>query len=110
MEQILLVMTNVPDMECAQSIVKVLLEQRLAACVNCQAGVQSSYRWQGAIETANEVGVSIKTTASRYAQLQAVIKSLHPYDVPEIIAVPVVTGSQPYLTWIAEETKKDMHV
>jgi periplasmic divalent cation tolerance protein len=108
MEQVLLVMTNVPDIECAQTMAKSLLEQGLAACVNCQAGVQSRYRWQGAIETATEVSLSIKTTASRYAEVQAAIKLLHPYQVPEIIAIPVTNGWEPYLAWIVEETKKEI--
>jgi periplasmic divalent cation tolerance protein len=108
MEQVLLVMTNVPDIESAQTITKSLLEQRLTACVNCQAGVQSRYRWQGAIETATEVSLSIKTTASRYAELQAAIKALHPYQVPEIVAIPIVDGWEPYLAWIVEETKREI--
>ncbi|HXA46126.1 MAG TPA: divalent-cation tolerance protein CutA [Burkholderiaceae bacterium] len=109
MEQVLLVMTNVPDTECAQALARSLLEQGLAACVNWQAGVKSCYRWQGAIEEASEVSVSIKTTASRYKELQAAIKALHPYEVPEIIAIPVVTGWEPYLAWVIEETKKEMN-
>jgi periplasmic divalent cation tolerance protein len=108
MDQVLLVMTNVPDIDCAQAMAESLLEQRLAACVNCQAGVQSRYRWQGAIETAAEVSLSIKTTASRYLELQAVIKALHPYQVPEIVAIPVVDGWEPYLAWIVKETKKEL--
>jgi periplasmic divalent cation tolerance protein len=107
-DQILLVMTNVPDTACAEAMAKSLLEQKLAACVNCQPGVQSWYRWQGAIEQATEVSVSIKTTASRYAQLQAAIELLHPYQVPEIIAIPVAHGWEPYLAWVVEETKKEI--
>lgn len=110
MEQVLLVMTNVPDAACGEAIARFLLEHKLAACVNCLAGVKSFYRWQGAIEESSEVSLLIKTSAVRYPELQAAIKSLHPYQVPEIIAFPATDGWQPYLGWIVEETKKEMHV
>ena len=110
MEPILLVMTNVPDAACAEKLAHVVLERKLAACVNCLAGVKSFYRWQGAIEEASEISLMIKTTAARYVELQAAIKSLHPYQVPEIIAIPVTHGWEPYLGWIVEETKKEIHV
>ena len=110
MEQVLLVVTNVLDMACAELIARYLLQNKLAACVNCLPGVKSLYRWQGAIEEASEVSLSIKTSAHRYPELQAAITSLHPYQMPEIIAFPVADGWQPCLHWIAEETKKDMHV
>lgn len=110
MEQVILVMTNVPNAACGETIARFVLEHKLAACVNCQPGVKSYYRWQGTIEEAYEVSLSIKTTAACYAELQAAIKSLHPYEIPEIIAFPVSHGWQPYLGWIVEETKKDMHV
>lgn len=110
MDSVLLVMTNVPDQACADLIARAVLESKLAACVNCLPGVKSVYRWQGAIEDAVEITLSIKTTANRYAELQAAIKSLHPYQVPEIIAIPVTQGWEPYLTWVIEETKKESHV
>jgi periplasmic divalent cation tolerance protein len=109
-EQVLLVVTNVSDMACAELIARYLLQNKLAACVNCLPGVKSLYRWQGAIEEASEASLSIKTSAHRYPELQAAITSLHPYQIQEIIAFPVADGWQPYLGWIPEETKKDMHV
>ena len=109
MDQALLVLTNVPDVECAQWVARTLIEARLAACVNLLPAVQSMYRWQGKIEEATEITLLIKTTSQHYDNLQQVIVKLHPYDVPEIIATPIVTGYAPYLQWIATETAKDSH-
>jgi periplasmic divalent cation tolerance protein len=110
MEQALLVLTNVPDATIATTIARRLVELRVAACVNILPQVQSIYRWQGMIEEAGELSLLIKTTQARYAELEAAIKALHPYDVPEIIAMPIVQGMPTYLNWIIAETKKDMHV
>ncbi len=110
MEQVLLIMTNLPDMASAQSMARRLVEQRLAACVNCLPAVQSTYRWQGVIEQAEEVTLLIKSVAGRYAELEAAIKGTHPYQVPEIIALPVTAGLPAYLDWVVQETKKDMNV
>jgi periplasmic divalent cation tolerance protein len=110
MEQVLLVMTNLPDMASAQSMARWLVEQRLAACANCLPAVQSTYRWQGAIEQAEEVTLLIKSVAGRYAELEAAIKGAHPYQVPEIVALPVTAGLPAYLDWVVQETKKDMNV
>lgn len=110
MEQALLVLTNVPDATIATTIARRLVELRVAACVNILPQVQSIYRWQGMIEEAGELSLLIKTTQARYAELEAAIKALHPYDVPEIIAMPIVQGMPTYLNWISAETKKDMHV
>lgn len=110
MEQALMVFTNVPDAAIAASIARQLVEQRLAACVNVLPRVQSIYRWQGIIEEATEVSLLIKTTHARYAELEAAIKVLHPYDVPEVIALPIAAGLPQYLGWIAKETEKDVDV
>ncbi len=104
MEQVLLVLTNLPDTESARSLARVLVESRLAACVNLMPGVQSVYRWQGAIEQAHEVSLLIKTTRSHYAQLQQAIISHHPYELPEVIAMPITDGHPAYLRWVATET------
>ena len=104
MEQILLVLTNLPDTASAQSLARVLVESRLAACVNLMPGVQSFYRWQGAIEQATEVPVMIKTTAQRYAELEAALRAQHPYELPEIVAVPLARGLPSYLAWLSAET------
>ena len=107
MDQVLLVLTNLPDADSAQSLARLLVHSRLAACVNLMPGVQSVYRWQGAIEQANEITLLIKTTRSHYAQLQQAIITHHPYDVPEVIALPVSDGHPTYLHWVASETSSD---
>ena len=109
MDQALLVLTNVPDLDCAQIMARTLIESRLAACVNLMPTVQSIYRWQGQIEEATEITLIIKTTSQHYDSLQQAIVKLHPYDVPEIIATPIVGGYAPYLHWIATETAKENH-
>lgn len=109
MEQALLVLTNVPDAATASTIARQLVERRLVACVNILPQVQSIYRWQGMIEESGEISLLIKTTEARYPELEAAIKALHPYDVPEIIAMPIVRGLPQYLDWIAQETKKDVN-
>jgi periplasmic divalent cation tolerance protein len=110
MEQSILVMTNVPDASVALALGRHLVEQKLAACVNRLSGVRSVYRWQGAVEEADEVTLLIKTTQARYVELEAAIKTLHPYQVPEIIVLPIVGGLPSYLDWIGQETKKDVNV
>lgn len=110
MEQPLLVLTNLPDTDTAQAIACQIVERRLAACVNMLPQVKSVYQWNGAVEEANEITLLIKTTQGRYADLEAAIKAAHPYDVPEIIATPIVQGLPQYLDWIANETKKDVNV
>ena len=109
MDQALLVLTNVPDLECAHLVARTLVEARLAACVNLLPAVHSIYRWQGQIEEATEITLLIKTTSQQIDSLQKAIVKLHPYDVPEIIATPIVAGYAPYLQWIATETAKDSH-
>ena len=110
MKQPLLILVNVPDEHTAHVIARSVVDQRLAACVNVLPAVRSVYRWQGAIEEATEVTMLFKTVDERYPELEAAIKTLHPYEVPEIIALPIVAGLPAYLGWIDEETKKDMHV
>ena len=109
MEQVVLVLTNLPDAASAQSLAHALVESRLAACVNLLPGVQSVYRWQGVIEHATEVTLLIKTTQRHYPQLQQAIVSAHPYDVPEVIALPISDGHPAYLQWIASETSQGNH-
>lgn len=110
MESVLLVMTNMPDAASADSLARILIEARLAACVNCLPGVRSIYRWQGAVEHAEETTLLIKTVQGRYAELEAAIRTNHPYEVPEIIAIPPSTGWPPYMAWIAQETRKNFDV
>ena len=100
----IIVITQVPDRALAGDLARILLEQRLAACVNIGAPVESIYHWRGRIETGEEIPVIIKTRASRYAEVEAAIRKLHPYELPEIVAVPVVHGLPEYLDWVSEET------
>ena len=101
----LLVLTNLPDRETAERLAGVLVEQRLAACVNILAPCGSVYRWQGAVQREEEHPVLIKTTAERYPALEAAIRAAHPYELPEIIAVPIERGLPAYLAWVDAETK-----
>ena len=102
----LLVLTTVPDTATAERIAQVLVEARLAACVNVLPGVESIYRWQGAVTRSAELQLLIKTTTERYASVEEAIRMHHPYDVPEVIAVPVDTASSTYLRWLFEETRE----
>jgi periplasmic divalent cation tolerance protein len=102
--EVLLIFTNMPDTESAQSLAAHLIEERLAACVNILSPCHSVYRWAGSVEMANEVPVLIKTTSTTYAALEAAIRARHPYELPEIIAVPVERGLPAYLNWVAAET------
>jgi periplasmic divalent cation tolerance protein len=110
MEQALLVLTNLSDVASARMLARTLVEQRLAACVNILPVVQSVYRWNDAVEEAAEVTLLIKTTTVRYAELEQAIRALHPYALPEVIAVPVSAGLPAYLGWIAQETRKEIDV
>ena len=100
----IIVLTTLPDREAAEALARTLLAGRLAACVNVGASVESMYHWRGQIETAEEVPVAIKTRTERYAEVEAAIRAQHPYELPEILAVPVVRGLEPYVEWIVAET------
>jgi periplasmic divalent cation tolerance protein len=100
----ILVLTQMPDRASAQSLARSLVESRLAACVSIGMPVESLYHWRGQIETAQEVPVTVKTGSDRYAEVEAAIRARHPYELPEIIAVPIVHGLVSYLDWIAAET------
>jgi periplasmic divalent cation tolerance protein len=103
----LLVLTNLPDIGAARTLADHLVGQRLAACVNILAPCRSVYRWQGRVEDAEEVPLLIKTTAARYAELEVAIRAQHPYELPEIVAVPISHGLPGYLAWVAAETKPE---
>jgi periplasmic divalent cation tolerance protein len=100
----LLVLTNLPDRAAAERLADSLVEKRLAACVNILAPCRSVYRWKGALQHDEEHPVLIKTTAEGYAALEAAVRAGHPYELPEIIAVPVERGLAAYLDWVAAET------
>ena len=93
-----------PDRETAQALARTLLAGRLAACVNLGASVESMYHWRGQIETAREVPVTIKTRAALYPRVESAIRANHPFELPEIVAVPLTDGLRPYLDWLAAET------
>jgi periplasmic divalent cation tolerance protein len=104
MDEVILVITNLPDRAAATRLAQALVERRLAACVNVLAECDSVFRWKGVVETAAEVPVLIKTRTGRYAEVEAAIRELHPYELPEIVAVPVRRGLDEYLQWVADET------
>lgn len=101
--EVIMVLCNVPDAALAQQIAEALVGEQLAACVNIMAPCRSVYRWQGKLENASEVPLQIKTTAAAYPALLARLLQLHPYEVPEIIALPLAAGLPAYLTWVAAE-------
>lgn len=97
--------TTLPDEEAARALARVLVESNLAACVTVGAPVESLYHWQGAIENAREVPLTAKTRADRYADVARAIAASHPYELPEIVAVPIIEGSAEYLGWIDAHTR-----
>jgi periplasmic divalent cation tolerance protein len=103
MTDALIVFSTCADEAEAARIANALVEGRLAACVNVFPAVQSIYRWQGAIEQAREILLAIKTTRERFEAVRETISALHSYDTPEIVAVPVVVGSEKYLTWLTAQ-------
>lgn len=96
----IVVLTTCPDPAVAARIARELVESGLAACASRIGPVHSTYRWQGAIQDEPEVMLVIKTITARYPELEMRLKTLHPYEVPEIIALPVAAGSAEYLTWL----------
>ena len=104
---VLLVMTTFPTREKADQMAALLVEKRLAACVSVQSECRSVYRWHGAVEFANEVPLLIKTTDACYTEVEEAIRVVHPYETPEIIAVPLTDGLPDYLAWVVAETQAD---
>jgi periplasmic divalent cation tolerance protein len=96
------IITTTPDKPLALRIAQALVERRLAACVQIFGPVESVYRWQGRVESATEWQCCIKTTRDRYAEVEQAIRGLHAYQVPEILAMPVVEGHLDYLGWLAQ--------
>lgn len=95
--------STAPDAETAARIARALVEERLAACVNLVPGVRSIYRWRDRVEDEAEVLLVIKTRAERVEALGERLRALHPYEVPELVALPVAAGLAPYLEWVAAE-------
>jgi len=108
-DEVLLVLTNLPDRDSAQRVAQSLVEHRAAACVNILAECSSVYRWEGKVENASEIPLLIKTTRSAYARVEELIQLHHPYELPEIIAVSVAAGLPAYLQWVVQEVTLTNH-
>ena len=104
MEKYIVILTTVPDEDTGQKIARAILSERLAACVTMTSTSQSLYWWQGKISQEQEHMLFIKSQNKLYPHLEKMILELHPYEVPEVIALPAVRGFSQYLDWIAEET------
>jgi periplasmic divalent cation tolerance protein len=101
---IILVLTTVPGNLDVDELVRPLVEERLAACVNVLPPMRSIYRWEGMVETADERQVLIKTTRLRLAAVQSSLSARHPYDLPEFLVLPIADGGAAYLEWVRAET------
>lgn len=101
----IVVLTNLPDGESAQTLAQHLLQLRLVACVNVLGSCLSMYHWQEKIETTNEVPVLIKAISANFDAIDQAIREKHPYEVPEIIALPIIRGNAGYLDWISATTR-----
>ena len=97
-------LTTAPSVETAKRLVRTLVERRLIACGTVIPGALSTYWWQGAVAEEEEVVVILKTTTARWTSLAAALPALHPYEVPELVALPIVGGYRPYLDWLRAET------
>ena len=107
MNDFVLILTTMPagdDAARTDELAKTLVEERLAACVNVHAPMTSTYRWKGNVERDPERQLVIKTTRARVAALEARLRTLHPYELPEFIVLSVESGSDAYLRWVADET------
>jgi periplasmic divalent cation tolerance protein len=104
-DQIFLAISTFPDVETANRIAEVLVTEKLAACASLLPGVHSIYRWKEKIETAGEVMVFFKTTEGRQAAFEGKLRSLHPYEVPELISIKIDSGSPDYLRWVIDNCR-----
>lgn len=104
---ILVILSTAPDLETARKIASELVSRRLAACVNLAPGIESIYRWQGALESSHEVLLIIKTLADKHDQTLKALTELHPYDTPEGIAIPISSGLEKYLSWLSGSFGED---
>ena len=101
----LIVLCTVPDEDTAEDIAGTLVSEKLAACVNIVPGITSVYRWKGAVERDRELLLLIKSEQGTYPALEARVRALHPYELPEVIAVPIGNGLPEYLDWITNSLK-----
>ena len=108
MSTVLLVLTTCPTAETAESLATALVTEGLAACVNHVPGVHSTYIWSGQLQQDNEILLLIKTTADRLAELETRLKALHPYELPELVAIPAAGGSDAYLQWVRDSVARSI--
>ena len=101
-DRCLVVLVTAPRLAVARKLAAAILEAKMAACINLLRGVESHYIWRGKRERSNEVLLLIKTTGRRLAALRSLVEKLHPYEVPEFIALPISAGSRPYLQWLKQ--------
>ncbi|MFZ3002298.1 MAG: divalent-cation tolerance protein CutA [Undibacterium umbellatum] len=104
-DNLILVLTNMPDRDAAKKLARHIVAEKLAACVNISPDILSIYNWDGEQQADTEVQLMIKTRQACYAGLEALILSQHPYDLPEIIAIPLLAGLPAYLDWVRKETE-----
>lgn len=102
----IMVFITVPKERGARTIARALVEKKLAACVSSAKGIESLFRWKGAVDKAGEILLIVKSTKARLPRIISLVRSLHPYEVPEIIAVPVIGGYRGYLDWIDESVRQ----
>ncbi len=105
MAEHVVVITAVERKEDAQTIARALVERRLAACVQVAGPIESTYRWQGKLEVAQEWLCLIKTGRHRYGELEGAVLEMHPYETPEVVALPIVAGSSAYLRWLGDQVE-----
>jgi periplasmic divalent cation tolerance protein len=103
-DQFVVALTTLPADGDVETFARQLVEEKLAACVNILPTMRSVYRWKGGVESADERQLVIKTTAARLAALESRLRTLHPYDLPEFIVLPITQGSASYLSWLADST------
>lgn len=106
MSDYLVIFVTTPDVGAAEMIARSIVEEKFAACVNIVPGVKSFYHWEGKIEHSEEALLVIKTTKMLFPKVESCVRAMHSYDTPEIIACPVIRGSQPYLSWIDKSVLK----
>ncbi len=99
------VLVTAPDLEVAERLGRAMVEQRLAACANVVPGMVSVFWWEGAVQRSEEALLILKTTTARLRELEARLVELHPYEVPEVLAMGVQGGHEPYLAWVREEVR-----
>ena len=101
----IIILTTTPGTKTAKLIAQLLIRKKLAACVSLSGGFASVYRWKGAVETANETLVLIKSVKKNFNKIKQAIKDIHPYELPEIIGIPITIGSHEYLSWLNQSVK-----